>query len=236
MTNEQLTLAIQSGEDRYPELWEGVQRFVIKQAFTYSRYFPETVIEMDDLIQAGYLALVDAVEAFNPKAGTKLLTLLGFYLRKVWREMYGLRGRQEVLDDALSLDEPINEEGETTRLDLLPDERAELAFENAEADVFRSQLRAVLDRALDAAPHGDIMRRRYFNRERLKDIAASLGVSTSCVNQYESACRRYLRNSRFTKELRSFDFYHGTGLQAWKQTGESIQEKYILQKELIKSV
>lgn len=236
MSNEELAMAIQRGENRYEELWEQVRRFVCQQANAYRLYFPVSTIDTDDLIQAGYLAFVDAVQVYDPDAG-RFLTLLGFYLRKRWRELYGLRGRRELLDNAVSLDEPIDEDGETTRLDLLPDERAELAFTNAEDDVFRTQLRAVLDKALDAAPYGDIVRRRLQGHSQAQ-IAADLGCSCSRVGQYERTCRRYLRSGPHSRALREFaegfDFYRGTGLRAWKRTGETIQEKYLLRQERVK--
>ena len=232
MTNEELTLQIQAGENRYyEELWDGVKGFVITQASAYRRYFPDSTIDLDDLAQGGYLALVDAVRGFDPQAGGTFLTVLSYHLRKVWRDMYGLRGKRDALNDCISLDEPLSDDGDTTRLDLLPDDRAELAFEESEDQIFREQLRAFLDKALDAAPHGDVIRRRYFQGQTGKAIAAELGVSVSRVGQYEQEARRYLRHGPFTRELRSFDLYHGNGLKAWKESGTSLPEKILLEKE-----
>ena len=231
MTTEEITMKIQAGENCYEELWNRVLGFIIKQADAYRRYFPDRIIGIDDLVQAGYLALVDAVNGYDPQAGGTFLTALSFHLRKVWREMYGLRGKKDALDDCDSLDEPLTDGGETTRLDLLPDDRAALAFEESEDVIFRGQLRAFLEKALDAAPHGDIVRRQYFQGQTGKEIAAELGVSASRVGQYAAECKRFLRRGPFTNGLLSFDFYHGTGLQSWKENGTSIEERYVLLRE-----
>ena len=69
MSNEELAMAIQRGENRYEELWEQVRRFVCQQANAYRLYFPVSTIDTDDLIQAGYLAFVDAVQVYDPDAG-----------------------------------------------------------------------------------------------------------------------------------------------------------------------
>lgn len=231
MTNEELTTRIQAGENRYEELWLRVKGFIYKQAFSYSRFFPDSTLELDDLAQAGYLALCAAVKKFDPDAGGSFLYLLKLNLRRIWREMYGLRGKKEPLDDALSLDEPVDDDGEIPRGDTISDPKAAAAFEDKGEALFRDELREYLEKALDAAPHGDIMRRRYFQGQTGPEIAVDLGVSPSCVYQYEMAAKSYLRRGPFTRGLRSFDFYHGAGLQSWKDTGTSIEEKYLLLRE-----
>ena len=229
MTTEEIVLSIQAGENCYEELWERVKRFIYKRAFSYSLFFSDSTIEIDDLAQGGYLALVEAIGKYDPEAGG-FLTLLHFYLRKTWREMYGLRGRKDALDNAISFDAPIDDDEETPMLDTIPDPAAAVAFAETDEQIYRDELRAFLEKALDAAPHGDVMRRKYFQGQTGKQIADDMGVSVSCVHQYERDARRYLRQGPYTRGLLSFDFYHGTGLQSWKDNG-SIQERYLLFKE-----
>ena len=70
MTNEELTAEIKAGRTGYGELWEQVQAFVRQQA---ARYMYQNAglctgagVEFDDLLQAGFLALHDAVKGFEP--------------------------------------------------------------------------------------------------------------------------------------------------------------------------
>ncbi len=238
MSSEAIALEIQAGENHYEELWNRVKGFIYKQAFSYCRYFPDSIIEADDLAQAGYLALCDAVKSFEPDRGS-FLSLLRYKLINAWRTMYGLRGKTDPLNDAaadddfrkaFSLDMPISDDDERSWLDSVQDPAAEDAFTGKDEQIFQSELRACLEKALDAAPHGDVIRRRYFNGETGKQIAESMGVSPQRVQQYEQDAKRYLRRGPYTRELRSFDFYHGTGFQSWKDTGMSIEERYVLQR------
>lgn len=232
MTNEEIALKIQAGDaSQYVELWDRVRLFVCKQANRYIRFFPDSTIEVDDLTQAAYLALVEAVKTFDPDAGAGLLHHLSYYLRKTWRTMYGLRGGRDPLDDAVSLDDPLSEDDDTTLLDVTSDPAAELAFDQADGEIFIDELRAALERALDKAPHGDIVRRRYFQGQTQREIAEDLRCSPSAVHQRERAAIRYLRSGPFTRELRSFDYYHGTGLQSWKNNRASVEERFVIEQE-----
>lgn len=63
MTNEELVLKIQSGEqDRLPELWEQVERFVASRAQRLMTLYANGYmtnnggVEFDDLYNSGYIA------------------------------------------------------------------------------------------------------------------------------------------------------------------------------------
>lgn len=71
MTNEELVALIQGGDqEKLPQLWEQVERFVAQQA---NRRLVLSGglggVEFGDLYNAGYLALVAAVDTFDPEAG-----------------------------------------------------------------------------------------------------------------------------------------------------------------------
>lgn len=70
MTNEELVALIQSGErDKLPELWEQVERFVALQANKRHLLFNGLGgVEVEDLYQSGYIALVCAADTYDPAA------------------------------------------------------------------------------------------------------------------------------------------------------------------------
>ena len=69
MTNEELVMLIQSGErDRLIELWQQIRRMALKEAVRWAAYRSNGV-ELDDLEQAGFIALMRAVDGFDPAAG-----------------------------------------------------------------------------------------------------------------------------------------------------------------------
>lgn len=79
MTNEQLVIRIQAGEDRAGELmaqlWEQNQGFLSMLARKY-----QCAAEYDDLMQEGFLGLCAAVEHFEPDKDASFLTYAKFWV------------------------------------------------------------------------------------------------------------------------------------------------------------
>ena len=77
MTNEELAELIREGNDGLiPQLWEQVQVYVRRKAETAMRSIPpEHGVEVDDLAQSGYFALLEAVATFDREKGTFLCWL-----------------------------------------------------------------------------------------------------------------------------------------------------------------
>lgn len=80
MTNEQLALCIQAGEnvaENMEQLYLQVKGFIHAVAWKY-----RDSGEIEDLEQEGYLALYTAVDSYNPAAGVKFLTYAAYYIRQ----------------------------------------------------------------------------------------------------------------------------------------------------------
>ena len=80
MTNEQLTVRIQAGEDaaaNMERLWTQNQAFVAKMAWKYQAY-----AEFDDLMQEGYLGLCRAVDGYDPEAGSSFLPYAAYWIKR----------------------------------------------------------------------------------------------------------------------------------------------------------
>jgi len=75
MSNEELAEKIQNGEkDLLPLLWEQVEKFIYKQAGIRARQLNGLGgVSVDDLCQAGFLALVDAVESYATEKGMSFI-------------------------------------------------------------------------------------------------------------------------------------------------------------------
>ena len=86
MTNEELVFRIQQGErDLLPQLWEGVRGYVAKTARSYMVIYDGRYgVEFDDLIQSGFLAMVAAVESYEPK-DAKFTTWLTYHLKTAFK-------------------------------------------------------------------------------------------------------------------------------------------------------
>lgn len=85
MTNEQLVMRIQAGQDRNGEimlqLWNQCRRLVSKAVQRYAK-----IMEYDDLMQEGYIAFSRAVEKYDSERGALFSSLL---VRTVLRDVGG---------------------------------------------------------------------------------------------------------------------------------------------------
>ena len=118
MSNEELAIAIQQGEEgRTLELWEQVNGLVKRKAMQIMTALQLSGnprgVEFDDLYQTGYLAMVAAVETYSPERGA-FSTWFMFHLKTAFAEATGYRtknGRCEPLNTAASLDRPVQPDG-----------------------------------------------------------------------------------------------------------------------------
>lgn len=240
MTNEELTAEIKAVRTGYGELWEQVQAFVRQQA---ARYMYQNAglctgagVEFDDLLQAGFLALHDAVKGFEPEAGMSFVGYLAFHLKRHFRGCCGIRtSKRDPLDRAARLDAPVSDEdGAATLGELTPNAQAEAEREAIEDEVFQEQLRGAMTKALNTLEptQRETIRRRYWNRESLAGVAEQTGMTKAQARQIEGQAMRALRQGRCLKllrpyidEMRSCYAYQGTGWGAFKHTWVSSVER-----------
>lgn len=241
MTNEEMAVEIKAGRMGYGELWAGVQRFVRQQAVIFFYRCEGRCIhcgvELEDLMQCGFLALCDAVKAFDPARGYKLLAWMKYPLKCRFNEACNLRTtRQDPLNDCTSLDNPLDDETDDTIGDTVPDERAADEFTSTEDRLFNDQLHNALEISMHdlSERQADVIRRRYWNRDSLDAIADNLKVSRETVRQTERtalrnlrkpSCERLLRS--FIDEMRSGYAWRSTGFHAWKNTRASCVERAV---------
>ena len=175
MSNEELVALIQAGDrDRIVELWHQVRRMVYKQAARWAGLGGTTV---EDLEQAGFIAMLRAVDSYDPSRGTKFSTYLFQCLRAEFSVATGQhtkRARLDPLQSAVSLDAPLTDDGAPdTFADLIPDPAAEAAIEGMDvrlgvaevlAELPEEQRRVIRDRywndlQVDARTHAAAMKR-----------------------------------------------------------------------------
>ena len=242
MSNEELVLAIQAGEtDRIGELWEQVNKFIawIAQR-TMSAIGESSAVEVEDLIQSGYFALVAAVRSYD-SAGGPFLKWLKYYLKTAFAEAAGYRTdkmQNDPLRWAISLDQPIGADGNCVFGELIPDDEAAASIDTIEDNLWNAQLHTALDKALDTIPpkYGDIIKMRYYHSKTLHDISQEKSISKERVRQLETKGLRLLRKPEcacYLYPFCEFDFYRGTGLQTFKNRGMSVQEQYLIITERI---
>lgn len=241
MTNEELVSRIQNGENELlSTLWGQVERLVCWKARSFLLGNNALGgVSFDDLYNSGYLAMVDAVSTYKP-IGMAFHSWLIFYLKTAFSEATGYRterDRNDPLRTALSLSNPLGDDGNNGTLsNLIPDPDAEMLLESVEDKIWGKQLHSTMTTVLQEIPkeQSEVLRMRYYNDQTLEDTAHDLGKTAAEIRTLEIKGIRSLRQPKYANRLRpfyDFNYYYGTGLQHYLNTGTSIQERYLINLE-----
>lgn len=213
MSNEALAILIQQGErEKVMELWMQVMPLVAKLART--RYIATNGlagVTHEDLIQAGFLGFLAAVDAFDPESGYKFTTYLARHLKTAFSEAGYARGEKRLRDPLNwcdSLDRPIrtDEESSETLNMVLPDPTAAQAFENAENRVLSEEMHTALSRAMVrlSADQRAAITGLYFDGKSVLDLAEECGVSPNVIRYREQVALQAMRRSSAAPQLAAY--------------------------------
>lgn len=114
VSNEELVTLIQAGDrDRIVELWHQVQRMVYKQAARWAGLGGTTI---EDLTQTGFIAMLRA----------ELSAATGYNSQRSWFDP---------LQNAVSLDAPLEDSEDATLADFIPDPAAAAEMDSMEVRI-----------------------------------------------------------------------------------------------------
>ena len=193
MSNEDLAKRIQDGEaEAVLQLWENVRKFIHLQAY---RYHVFSGGEIEDLEQAGFIAMLDASRKYDPGRESSFIHYLASRIRGEFKKT--LTGN---LARAKSLNDPIDEDGNTLA-DILPDPVN--PYEKKERRIYLEQLRQQLNTELSTLPEEqrDIIKRLYFAGSTRKQAADALRLREQDIRRGEQKALAALRKR---KELEQF--------------------------------
>lgn len=170
MNNEELATAVQTGQADILVLWGQVRRFAVQKALRTEQSFGvRGGVTVDDLVQAAFLALMDALERWKPDCGYAFLSYYGTCLKTAFMACCGMRSKkqdQDPLRGCISLDQPANPDDpdSDTLGNLQPDPEAELAIEAVAERDRLDKLRAGVEEALAQLPEDQqaAVRARYW--------------------------------------------------------------------------
>ena len=221
MSNEDIVSLIQAGNvDCFADLWAQLERLVRwKAKRIISATGSRGGFDFDDLCQSGYLAMVAAVNTYTPGAGS-FTGLFMLHLRTAFAEAMGLRSQKQAKDpihSAFSMDYSLTDDSDADLLhEVIPDPNGEQAFES-----------------LDALQQ-EVLQRRYYQNQTLTETAKQMEISPEAVRKNERKGLQRLRGPDNIARLRpffEFDYYAGAGLCAFRSSGMSIQERYLVLEE-----
>ena len=157
MGNEELVALTQAGDTgQIMPLWANMRRLAFKEAGRWAAA-NRNGVELEDLGQEAFIALLEAVGTFDSGVGARFSTWYMVYLKGAFTAACGMRTQRDRLDPlagAASLDAPASaDDPEGIMLgDAIPDPGAELAMLAVEEDDRRARLCDVLAVAIAGLP------------------------------------------------------------------------------------
>lgn len=244
MLNAELVAMYQKGDAGVLlPLWEQTQRFITKQAARVI-HAGACGVELCDLEQVGFLAMIEAAATYDADCGASFVTWLGYHLKKYFALATGVRsGQRDALNGAASLDEELFDDNETiTRGDTVSDPQAEIRFREAEERVWIEQLHNALEKALGALPERDraVILDRYYNGLTLAEVGAKRDVTANAIRQTERQALTKMRRSRAGKELEKFvdsrtRFDYRVGVDRFNRTHTSGVEEVVFYRDKLRN-
>ena len=183
--------------DRFYEDRANVRRILIERNLRLvvyiARKFDNTGVGVDDLVSIGTIGLIKAINTFRPEKNIKLAT---YASRCIENEILMFLRKNASRRGELSLDEPLNTDGDGNEL-LLSDVLAsdDDTMQELEAETDRRTLRAALARLGRREREIIVLRYGLDGRpERTqKEVADRLGISQSYISRLEKRIIASLR-------------------------------------------
>lgn len=203
MATNEIAAAVLAGQADVMELWEAVRRLAYSKAIRWLRATERHMgVEIDDLMQAAFLALLESLDYWKPEAGafTTVYVLRLMAQFTVATGQRTTREKRDPLNAALSLDSPAPGTDDFTLADTLEDPVA-MIDELVEADFALSRSRDIR-RALGILNRmqRQVMVLRYFGGLTIAKTAERLNATPSRVITAEKKAIRRLKRSRILLE------------------------------------
>ena len=189
-----LALNIQHGDQSAVlPLWEQVKGIANTVA---GHYFETASINLDDLLQLSFLAMLEAVKVYDGARGD-FKNIFIYYVKRSCGRALSLHRR--TIDVVCSLDQPIGEDGEYTIRDMVEDESLVSAQDQIELEELSDALRA----ALEALPKRwrKVLIERYMHGVTLKAAGERLGCSYQNAARLEAQALKQLREDKTLAQM-----------------------------------
>lgn len=205
------------------------------------RYIPildrSGAVGLDDLYQAGRIAVLQAQKKYNPDEGSSFIHYLSFYIRSHIRRTLGFDNNGAAPARLVYLDEPLTDDegNETARVDLIADPDI-LPFDEPMIDAeTRNETAAEVHAALDrmkSDKQREIIRRVYLDGQTRQQAADETGAKIGAVYALDKEGRSTLRRDRRLKEYAQMIIpsFH-VGVHTFRSTWTSAVERELIWKE-----
>ena len=206
--------------------------WVYRIAKRYASFLENTgAFDMEDLIQAGNIGLLEAQKTYNPERGKNFIGWSFFYIRNAMYNQLGFNDRLRHCPPAplIYLDAPIAEDEETTLLDTIEDPTV-IPFDEpiCEEETRREiveEVRAAVDR-LKGPKQREAIKRVWLDGQERKEAAEEMGTSITALHALDEDGRRNLRRDNRLKLLAMPSF--AVGVHKFRSTWTSAVEAAVI--------
>lgn len=247
MTNEELALAIQAGDQsKVQELWEQTKKLLyslVNRRYAVLELSGDTAsVDREDLQQAAFLALVEAIKYYDPEKGYQFTAYLTAACKTEFNEaIYGGVTRKTMCDpahSAISANTPIFEdENAATIEDMIADERDGIA--DAEERIFAQERHECIEKVLSSLPDEPKQAIRYMFYEGLnqRETAEKMNVNRDRIRVLMNKARQHFLRKQYRDELEEYvDFRTNFFLGASAERQESAVERIVIEREKIREI
>lgn len=210
-SNEELAERIKSGDKSLiPLLWANCKRKITFLAANYKGTMERHAeIDIEDFIQCGYFAMLEAVKAYAPEKGYKFLAYINYkYKNKVYELIGAKKTHSSYIFPPIvsSLNVTVeNDDHETELMDMLEDENAGRIETDYEKKEFREIVRAAVERLPERERY--VIQEIYFNeREKMQIATEQQFKDWSDVTRTEDRALRMLRRDKTLQALHAAYF------------------------------
>lgn len=192
-------------------------------------------IDLDDLLQAGRIVIYNAQKRYDPSGGASFISYVFRGINEGMLRTIGMNPHTRELPPILeSVDEPLSEESDETRLDFIPDNTPTAEERIVEQDGHQETadaVRAAVDR-LKNAKQREVITRCWLNEQPKPEAAAEMGIKIEALRTVDMAARHKLRRD---KQLQAYamPFFH-VGPKRFNTTWTSAVEAAVIWMEMQK--
>ncbi len=191
-------------------------------------------IDEDDLLQAGRIAIYNCQKTYDPNGGASFMTYAFDRIRGSMRRVLGFRSDGILPPILESLDEPLDDESDATRLDLVPDTTPtaeERIVDQDEHDETAEAVHAAVDR-LKNPTYRETIRRVWFDGQDKDTAAAEMGCNVHVLRQNDLQARYKLKRDKDLKAYAALQYpIMRVGAGRFRSTWTSGTEATVLWRE-----
>lgn len=208
MTNEELALLIQEGNNKAKEiLWNQTINFARHRAYIFFNnwrnncrsYGRSVIFDFEDLLQEGYIGMLEAVKYYNPDKEYNFITYLNTTLKTAFATAAGIRlskDKNNPLNRAVSFYEPITKDEDLLLIDTVADPGADESY----AAIELTDTQRIVSEAVSTLPEPQrSIVKLHYSGMPLNKVAEKIGISRDVANRLKS---KALQKLRANKELR----------------------------------